>query len=508
MKRTGDESIQEHEPTGKKCKIDLTVDEEVVEQRLQKEADEALEREINAIINEPPPHLKQQQQQPQQQPQALSPSQQKALDMVNQGLNVFITGNAGSGKSYLIAVIIRTLEAQRKRVVLTASTGVASWNIGGVTVHSFSGLGTANKDIKAYTAGLKWQPEKRKEWIDLDVLIIDEISMLSVDFMIKLDAMAKFARSSHLPFGGLQLIMTGDYFQLPSVEKNFEEFDEATGEARPRFPFQSPLWTESRIHTICLRENFRQQTDRAFFEMLERIKVAKPLPSDESLLEKRLIERHPRIDESDLTKLCSRRATAQAINAAALANIQSEEHEFIGIIEEYDSKGQKKTPSNNTTKGQHPYPVDIKLTLKAGAEVLLCVNMTPAGLFNGSRGKVVDFRRDPYTANSPLYPFVEFENGPSLLVRPNRWENNNKKRLVSTFTQIPLILRYAITIHKSQGLTLSKVLVMMDFFENGQAYVALSRVRALTDLYLQNVNMETIMASQAVIDFYTSNNLL
>jgi ATP-dependent DNA helicase PIF1 len=468
----------------------------------------ALEREIEEIINGPAP--KAQGAPPTEPP--LSASQQRALDMVKQGHNVFITGNAGSGKSFLIARIIREMAALRRRAVVTASTGVAAWNTRGVTVHSFSGLGWADKPLKYYTDGLKYKPDKRKDWEEVDVLIIDEVSMLSVQFMEMLDEMARFARQSYLPFGGVQLVLTGDYFQCPSVEK-YDDDDECD---KPRFPFQSPLWAKARIQSIALKENFRQRGDRQFFELLERVKVGECSAEDRELMQQRLLTNHPDVVETELIKLCSRRAAAHAINMEALYNIKGEAHKFVGVTTRYKANGEPYTPSKPGESGDkgktESYPVDVQLTLKAGAEVLLCVNMKDLDLHNGSRGRVLDFRRDPLAARGDqqtLYPYVEFAaNGARLLVTPHRWDQCKKGKLVESFTQVPLILCYAITIHKAQGLTLPRVRVTMDFFEHGQGYVALSRVRELADLYLLNVDMDTIKASPAVIEFYKQNNLL
>ena len=499
---------------------------------LQEEMDEELDREIAAIINagcqeqiknntndkgvdgaavQTPPSIVVTP--PTNEEPPLSPSQQRAFESVMHGQNVFITGNAGSGKSFLIKRIIKALSERRRRGVLTASTGIASWNIGGVTAHSFAGMGLADKDIKVYTSNMKYKPDKVKEWKELDVLIIDECSMLGVDFFGKLDAMARFTRGSELPFGGLQVILIGDYFQLPSVEKDFEEFDD-DGNRRPRYLFQMPLWKTAQFQSIALRENFRQQSDPTFFQLLERVKVSKTTEEDQALLETRLIERHPLTNPADLIKLCPRRATAQAINQEELDKIKGEARKFTGVLVEYNERGlpqpQKQQEGENKNKPEQ-YPVDVTLTLKAGAEVLLCVNMATQNLFNGSRGTVVDFRKDDYGGaidKTTLYPYVKFETGQSLLIRPNTWEKNRRGRLVSTFTQVPLILRYAVTIHKAQGLTLGKVLVTGRSFEHGQDYVALSRVQKLSDLYLQAVDMSTITTSQAVIDFYTEEGLL
>ena len=497
MKRTGEKLELSEAGETKRIKIDLLEEEDI---------DDDLDKEIMAIINAGVTATTPVETKKVERPVVLSADQQRAKQDVLDGHNVFITGNAGSGKSLLIAEIMRELEKRKRRVVLTASTGVAAWNIGGVTTHSFAGMGLADKDVKVYTGNLKYKPEKAKEWKETDVLIIDEISMLSVDFLEKLDAMAKFARQSRRPLGGIQLIMVGDYFQCPSVEKERDEDD-----TTPRFPFQAPLWKHWEVRSIGLKENFRQQNDRVFFDLLERVKVAATTAEDEALLATRLLERHPDVKSADLIKLCSRRATAEAINREELGRIDAPPHRYTGLMVQYNEKGVSLPAVANgaTTNKLDRYPVDVNIVLKVGAEVMLCVNMAAAGLFNGSRGTVLSFLKDPeLPTGTVLYPFVRFENGVSLLVKPNKWECYRKKRLTSTFTQIPLILRYAITIHKSQGLTLHRVLISMDFFENGQGYVAKSRVQSLDDLYLHNVDMKTIKASQAVIDFYTHNHLL
>jgi ATP-dependent exoDNAse (exonuclease V) alpha subunit len=320
-----------------------------------------------------------------------------------------------------------------------------------------------------------------------------------VKYLKKLNNVAKLTRNSPLPFGGIQVIMVGDYFQLPSVEKDFVAIDPETGKVRARYPFQSPLWKELDVRTICLRENFRQSGDMTYYNLLERIKVAKTTPDDEKLLRTRLLKLHTEVKDTDLIKLCSRRADAESINKKSLQEIDSPPHVFKGVVVNHYPQ----------EKMNDKYPVDMEITLKKGAEVLLCYNMdTLNGLINGSRGRIIDFRREDNLHDSVAYPFVQFESGFRVLVKPYKWECVRKKRITSSFTQVPLMLRYAVTIHKAQGLTLSKILVNMDFFEDGQGYVAFSRVRNLSDLYLHNVDMSTIKCSQAVLDFYDREGLL
>jgi ATP-dependent DNA helicase PIF1 len=433
----------------------------------------------------------------------LSTSQTKALEMVKRGSNVFITGSAGTGKSFLLKKIMAFLDGAAKPFDLTASTGVAAWHIGGSTLHSWAGIGLGDEKVEVAIEKLKKRKDKVADWRSIHVLIVDEISMIQVKYLEKLNCIAKALRNSQRAFGGIQLILIGDYFQCPSVEKKKD--------VKHRFPFQAPLWQELNMQSIALKENFRQANDNSFFQLLERVKVSRTTRDDENVLKKRLIVSHGNVDESSLIRLCSRRDTAEIVNKTELEKIESPSVFFKGELVNYDLYGHV-IPASTTTEDDKKdrYPVDMSIELKIGAEVLLCCNMDKEnGLFNGCRGRVVAFRRD---MDDPLdtrsYPVVHFEHGFRTIVKPNRWETKKKKRLTSTFTQIPLLLRYAITIHRAQGLTLSRVLITMDFFEYGQGYVALSRVRALDDLFLKDVNMKRIMVSEDVIEFYTKHGLI
>jgi ATP-dependent DNA helicase PIF1 len=429
----------------------------------------------------------------------LSKSQREVLGLVDKGCNLFVTGSAGTGKSFLIKKIVERYEG-KGLCMLTASTGIAAWNIGGVTLHSFGGIGLGDMKIKIAIATLNKPAKKEKldDWKAVKVLIIDEISMITVKYLSKLNDVAKLVRGCPLPFGGIQVIMVGDYFQCPSVEKDFVPIDPVTGKIRHRYPFQSPLWKELGVKSICLRENFRQSGDTDYFNLLERIKVAKITKDDEALLRTRLIKNHPEVKDTDLIKLCSRRADAELINKKALEAIDSPVHVFKGVVVNHQ-------PSE---KMNDKYPVDMEITLKKGAEVLLCYNMdTLNGLVNGSRGTIIDFRKDDMN-DSVAYPFVQFESGFRELIKPHKYECIKKKRVTSSFTQVPLMLRYAVTIHKAQGLTLEKIRITMDFFEKGQGYVAFSRVKKLDDLFLDNVDISTLKCSQEVVDFYQTEGLL
>jgi ATP-dependent DNA helicase PIF1 len=432
----------------------------------------------------------------------LSESQIDALNLIKRGMNVFITGSAGTGKSFLLKRIVEFLESAQMPFDVTASTGVAAWQIGGTTLHSFAGIGLGTDKMEVIIEKLMKRRDKVTEWRNIKTLIIDEISMITVKFMQTLDVVAKTMRKTQRPFGGIQVIMIGDYFQLPSVEKDLKP-DKA------RFLFQSSLWNELNIRVVLLKQNFRQAGDDKFIQLLERVKIGNISTQDESLLRTRLIDNHSGVDKSSLIRLCSKRITAEIINRSELEKIKSPSMFYKGILTYYDINGIViDAPTKTTTdeKKDH-YPVDMDIELKVGAEVILCCNLDKDnGLFNGCRGTVMSFRReDGAGVDAPLYPVVQFEHGYRTIIKPNQWETRRKRRITSTFLQVPLILRYAITIHRAQGLTLSKVLITMDFFEFGQGYVALSRVRSLDDLYLTNINVKKFLVSSDVIDFYNKH---
>ena len=437
----------------------------------------------------------------------LSPSQEKALKLALSGRNVFITGNAGSGKSFLLKRLMAELTRQRRHYALTAATGVAAWNIGGVTLHSFAGIQLGQDSVELSLIKLRRaHKHKVKAWQWLQVLIIDEVSMMRADYMRKLDTIVRELRGSRQPFGGVQLVLTGDYFQCPPVIRRGEEVKE-------RFLFESPLWAEWSMQCVALRENFRQAGDLAYFALLERCKRGEPSAEDEEALRGRLLSAHPDMDESQLIKLCSHRATVEAFNRSALGRIEGEARPYKARVVEYDDEGRVKPSSSSSEadsrEGDDKFPVPRLLELKIGAQVLLCFNLAlDAGLFNGSRGTVVGFRSLDQLPASPQWPLVEFENGFRQLIEPHKWETKKGERVVASFEQVPLILRYAMTVHKAQGLTLSGVLITMDFFEAGQGYVALSRVPSLSELYLGSVDMSQVRVAPEVVEFYAKNGLL
>lgn len=440
----------------------------------------------------------------------LSNDQKDGLNHAKAGTNIFLTGSAGTGKSIWIEQVCKELRAMKKSVALTASTGLAAFQLGlgACTLHAFSGVGLGQDTAQKLLDHVRTRPSKLKLWRMTDVLIVDEFSMISADFFIKLDFIAKKVRGCPKFFGGIQLILVGDYFQCPSIEKQPKP-------DQPRFPFLTPLWNEGRILSIALKTNFRQSGDLDFFQLLERVKLGDVKYGDVETLSSRLIEKHPGVDRNGLTKLCPTRKAVELINREAMGKIQSPSHTYKGDFVKYDHMGRpviQKDGDGDPEKKYDRYPADYLINLKVGVEVLLCCNEDmERGLVNGARGKVIRFEStlgEDAGPDDKLYPLVLMENGEEFLATPHVWETKNEGVLLESFTQIPLLLRYAMTIHKAQGMTLGKVLVKCDFFENGQGYVALSRVRNLSDLYLEGLDMSKFTTHPDVIKFYRERKLL
>ena len=457
----------------------------------------------------------------------LSESQSKALDLVLAGKNVFITGGAGSGKSYLIDTIKTRLEELGKTYYTTATTGSASFHIGGTTVHSYAGAGIGESTLQKTIKDIEKNKDKVARWKNADVLIIDEISMLDPDYLDLINEVGKIMRKKpNLPFGGIQIILTGDYLQLPPIpNKRRPPTDDR------RYSFQTTTWKELDLTMINLDFNFRQQSDDTYKKLLHSLRLGKLSPEEHALLASRDVSRlskHEKIDDTNMTKLFAYRADVQRTNNEALGKIDAPVFHFEAeiylcpaLLKKQEEQAQY---NNNKPVKTFNYPVEEVIELKVGASVLLCYNLdTEAGLYNGAKGVITEFHQI-IPKGTPLekigepnknfkFPVVRFYNGDERPVLPYTWQQKENKLLVSSFTQLPLILAYACTIHRSQGLTLTNGLVNAKCFETGQFYVACSRFRELKGLHLTNfINNNNIkaqiMADPIVIRFYEKHELL
>jgi ATP-dependent DNA helicase PIF1 len=410
----------------------------------------------------------------------LSKSQRLAADAIELGKNVFITGCAGSGKSYLLHYLKENIK--NKYLQITATTGVAAINVGGVTLHSWANLGLEELpmgEIIKKIMSVKGINTRRKIQ-STEVLAIDEISMLSKETFENLNTLLQAIRASSRPVGGIQLVMFGDFFQLPPVNSN-------------NFCFESNLWKEAGIQTVCLKEVFRQEDER-FVELLNNIRYGRIVKEDIELLKTRYNVKSSGVIRP--TILSTHNSFVEKINYEYLNRLPAEEKVFEACY------------NGNRTK------IDIlkrnciakeTLVLKVGCQVMMLKNTYQKdGIINGSVGVVVDF-----TNSRKSYPVVRFENGKELVIKSDVWEitsYNKKTQCLETdaeMVQIPLNLAWAMTVHKSQGMTIDKAECdLANSFAEGQVYVALSRVRNLEGLYIKSFDINKVKANRKILEFY------
>ncbi len=417
----------------------------------------------------------------------LSPKQKEAIYKIEDGDNVFITGSAGTGKSFLLQYLKRNYLTSGLHI--TASTGIAAINVGGQTIHSWSGIGLGNLPaeqlIKNFSTP-KYSYLKRKIKT-ANMLAIDEISMISASTLDLINELFKNVRNSKKAFGGLQLILFGDFLQLPPIERSYNSLQNYN------FCFQSNSWNELNLKNIILDKTFRQKDD-IFINLLNNVRIGKVGNEDIEILKSRFNLIDPDIMVKP-TILVTHNVQMELINSIALKKINHEskffEAKFAG-------------DSNKIENLRKNCLAHERLELKKGCQVMMLKNTYQKdGVINGSLGVVKDFD------NKKSYPIVEFKNGVTLIVSPEDWGlekyDNTKGELITEakMTQIPLIPSWAITIHKSQGMTLDKIKCdLSNSFSDGQIYVALSRVKTLDGLYIDGLNFDKIKANQIVVEFY------
>ncbi len=399
--------------------------------------------------------------------------QAQALTVMLSGASVFLTGPPGAGKTYVLNEFIGRAKKQGKHVAVTASTGIAATHIGGSTIHSWSGLGIRDSLSDADREWLRKNLGLRKRYLATDILVIVEVSMLHGKRLDMINEVSKLLREDSRPFGNLQVILVGDLFQLPPVSRGNEPQD---------FVHTSAAWQELGAKICYLTEQHRQQNDR-LLEILEAMRDGEVEQWHTEALQERLGVR-PDEDEV-ITRLYAHNIDVEAINDRRLASIPE-----TGKSYSMETKG----AANKIEQLVRGLLAPETLTLKTGAEVMFVANNFAEGFVNGSRGTVIGFQDD-----LPLVTLMS--TGKTIRVNRHSWTLMEDEAKKAEAVQLPLRLAWAITIHKSQGMSLDAAEIDLGkTFTPGMGYVALSRVRSLKGIYLTGINR---MAMQLHPDIFT-----
>lgn len=401
-------------------------------------------------------------------------TQKEALDILKTGANIFLTGEPGSGKTYTINLFINYLKEHGIRPAVTASTGIAATHIGGMTIHSWSGIGI-KKMLSAYDIDRIASNRRIVKRIErTQTLIIEEISMLDGKTLGFVDLICKEIKRSGEPFGGMQVIFVGDFFQLPPVSRE----DEALSE----FAFESETWQRASPIVCYLAEQHRQR-DLIFLEILTAIRKGIVREEHRGHLASRIDDERAQ-EIKDLPKLFPHNADVDAINIKELTKLPGEPKFFF-----MEEKGNELFANHLKRWCLSPE----KLELKVGARVMCTKNNPEKGFVNGTLGMITGFDK----TNS--CPMIRTRGGRIIVVEPMEWTMDENGRALARITQIPLRLAWAMTVHKSQGISLDAAFMdLRTTFVEGQGYVALSRVRTLSGLYLAGFN-ETALITHPVV---------
>ncbi|MBP6104494.1 MAG: AAA family ATPase [Gammaproteobacteria bacterium] len=402
--------------------------------------------------------------------------QPAALDLMKLGKNIFLTGSPGSGKTYLLNQYTRYLKDHNVIVAITASTGIAATHVQGVTIHSWSGIGIKDSLNETELEHLLKKKVIKQHYKKTKVLIIDEISMLHPHQLDMIDTIARCLLKADEPFGGLQVIVCGDFFQLPPVSSALSP--------QKRFAFEANAWKKGNFYVCYLQEQHRQGDD-PLRTILEDIRSG--TAGEQTKIPLRTRYKKEPAGATQATRLYARNVNVEDINACELAKIHEKEKIFhmtshgVSIL------------VNSLKKSCLAQEI---LALKIGAEVMFIKNDTGGRYVNGTRGVVIGFDEEEG------WPRVRTYDRRIILAIPEAWNYEENDRVQASIEQVPLRLAWAITIHKSQGMTLDAAEIDLgDVFELGMGYVALSRVRRLDGLKLMNLNELALKVNPKILEY-------
>ncbi len=416
--------------------------------------------------------------------------------------NVFITGAGGCGKTYLIKKLVEYYSTPSfgvRKLAVLSTTGVTALMIDGRTFASFFGFGIMDESREYMWKMVKGRRYLRTRMREIDVLVIDEISMLSAtQFESASYVCQMFRNDQEKPFGGIQIVLCGDFSQLPPV--------------KGAFVFRSAVWNELGLRYCELLGNHRQRDDYAFHLLLNKVRRGNIDTYVRNVLKERVGATFK--EGVRPTELCSRRDYAERCNLVHLNQLEPGTERTYHAQIEWRNRGTLSDKAAETREKmvRKSSVTPDELRLRTGALVMLTYNMDLGrGLANGSLGEVVRFERDSSDVEHPVVKFFDLKDDEELVVKEKSWARRDVlDKSVLNYTQVPLILAWAITIHKSQGATLNYVKIKLDktLFTDGQAYVALSRCRTLEGITLDAFQAASIKTNNLVVDFYDEHALL
>lgn len=397
-------------------------------------------------------------------------TQEQALSILKTGANVFLTGEPGAGKTYVINRYVSWLRERGIEPAITASTGIAATHVGGMTIHAWSGVGI-KKSLSDWELEAMHEREPLVRRVrDAKVLIIDEVSMLDANLLTLVDQALTSLRGSERPFGGLQVVFVGDFFQLPPVNKDREQ---------TKFSFESSAWEDANPLTCYLSEQHRQD-DELFLGLLAAMRAGTLDDEHRELLRTRYDAGSP----GGATRLYPHNEDVDRINESELGTLEAPAKVYR--MREQGGKTLVEALKRGCLSPE-------ALSLKEGARVMFTRNNFEAGFVNGTLGTVEGW-------SAAGWPLVRTRHGKLIEAQPEEWRIEDGKRTLALIAQVPLRLAWAITVHKSQGMSLdAAVMDLSGAFEYGQGYVALSRVRTLGGLYLLGFNEQALRVHPQIL---------
>lgn len=400
-------------------------------------------------------------------------TQEQAFAILTSGANVFLTGEPGSGKTHTINRYAEYLRTHGVEPAITASTGIAATHINGMTIHSWSGIGISRELGKEDLEQLVGRKRLASRFARTHVLIIDEVSMLDARTLDLIEAVCRTSKRNGMPWGGIQVVFVGDFFQLPPVV--------AEGEPAREFAYTSSAWQGAAPVVAYLSEQYRQDDER-LVALLANIREGRISEATRAALSSRITGENEMTEPH--TRLYAHNVNVDRVNNEKLDRLAGEPAEFF-----MESRG----PGVVVGQLKRGCLSPEVLRLKVGAEVMFTKNNFPEGFANGTLGVVESFSDDGA-------PVVRTARGQMVAVEPMEWAAMDGGRTLARISQLPLRLAWAITVHKSQGLTLDAATIdLSEAFEYGQGYVALSRVRALSGLRLIGYNERALEVHPEVL---------